>query len=110
PEYEPVILAMLPAKVEGMKITCPASADRGSLVKASLKLQAPAVGDRHTFRVKLLDPDGRELRMLTRTLLAPKGRATWELPIAVTDPAGEYTLQVRDVPTGVATEKKLTVR
>jgi len=110
PEHKPVILAVLPGKVQGMAITAPTSAKRGSLVKASLKLDAPAVGDRHTFRVKVAGPDGKELRMLTQTLLAPKGKAVWELPIAASDPAGEYTLEARDVATGVKATRKLVVR
>ena len=109
PAHEPAILAVLPAKVEAFTITAPASAGRGSLVKADLELKAPAVGDRHSFRVKVTGPEGKELRMLTRTLLAPKGKAAWELPIAASDPAGEYTLEVRDVATGVKATKKLMV-
>ena len=108
-EYQPTVLTLLPAKIEGLTITAPGSAKRGGLVKAKLKLSAPALGDVHVFRVQVHGPDGKELRMLTRKLLAPKGAATWSIPLAVSDPAGTYTLHVRDVATGVTARHELKV-
>jgi len=109
PKYEPVVLAILPEPVEGLSISAPAGARRGELVTAGLKLKAPKLGDTHAFRVGVIGPDGKELRALTRTLAAPRNATTWEVPIAVSDPAGEYTLKARDIATGTAAEVKLTV-
>ncbi len=110
PQYEPVIFSILPEPVESMTITAPAAAKRGGLVKATLTLKGKALGDTHAFRVSVLGPDGKELRMLSRTLVAGKGRAGWTVPIAASDPAGEYTLRARDVATGLAAEHKLKVK
>jgi hypothetical protein len=109
PKYEPVVLAILPEPVEGLSISAPAEAKRGELVTARLKLRAPKLGDTHAFRVHVIGPDGKEMRMLTQTLTAPRGAATWEVPIAVSDPAGGYRLQARDIATGAAAEATLTV-
>ena len=110
PKYAPVVLTILPEPVEGLTITAPAEAKRGGLVKVNLALKGKALGDAHAFRVRVESPDGKELTMLTRTLAGAKGRAAWEVPIAVSDPAGEYTLHARDVATGVAAVRKLKVR
>ena len=81
----------------------------GELVRAKLAVEAPKLGDAHVFRVRLLSPEGKELAPVTANLLAVKGKAVWEVPIAVSDPKGEYTLEARDVATGAKASHKLTV-
>jgi hypothetical protein len=49
----------------------------------------------HAFHVKVLGPDGKEVRPLQQNILAPKGQTVWHVPFAVSDPAGEYTLVAR---------------
>ena len=110
PRHGPVLLTILPEPVEGLDITAAPAAKPGQLVKVKLKLRGKALGDTHAFRVRVVGPDGKELRVLTRTLAAPKGAVVWELPIAVSDPAGKYTLHARDIATGVSAKRKLTVR
>jgi hypothetical protein len=108
--YEPTVLAILPEPIEKVSVSTARDAQRGELVKVTLKLDGPRIGTTHAFRVDVLAPDGKPMPVLTRTLLAPKGQAVWEFPIAVSDPAGQYTLRVRDVATGVRVEQSLTVR
>ncbi len=110
PRYEPVMLSILPEPVEGLTITAPAGAKRGGLLKVKLALKGEALGDAHAFRVRVIGPDGKELPPLTRTLAAPKGQVAWDVPIAVSDPAGSYTLVVRDIATGTSARQKLDVR
>jgi hypothetical protein len=110
PKYEPVILAMLPEPAKGLTITADRQASRGDLVTATLKLDGRRIGNVHAFHVKVLGPDGKEIRPLQENILAPKGQATWKVPFAVTDPPGEYTLQVRDVATGISAQHKLAVK
>jgi len=110
PKYAPVILSILPEPVGGLTIAAPDGAKRGQLVKVNLGLKGKALGETHAFRVRVLGPDGKELPVLTQSLIAPKGQAAWQVPIAVSDPAGEYTLHARDIATGVAAERKLKVR
>ena len=109
-KYLPTVLSILPQPVKGMRITAPAQAQRGELVGVGLALDGPALGDTHVFRVRVLDPAGAELRPLTANLAAPKGATAWNVPLAVSDPAGVYTLEARDVATGTLARHKLTVR
>ncbi len=109
PTYEPVLLTVLPEPVEELAISAPRTARPGQLVQANLKLKGKALGQTHALRVKVLGPDGKEVKVLTQTLVAPAGNATWKFPLALSDPAGRYILQVRDVATGTCSEHELTV-
>jgi hypothetical protein len=107
--YEPTVLAILPEAIETLSIRGAERARRGDLVKLELELIGESLGRTHTFRVTVLGPERRPLGVLTQTLVAPMGRATWELPIALNDPTGFYTLKARDVATGIPAEHRLTV-
>jgi hypothetical protein len=109
-QIQPSIFAILPVPVEALTIDAPSQMSPGGLLELKLSLNGPTLGDYHAFRVQLLDPNGKELAMLTRNLAAPRGKAAWDLPLAVSVPTGTYTLKVRDVATGIRAEHYLTVR
>jgi hypothetical protein len=108
-DTEPVILSVLPEPVKRLSIGAPEQARAGDLLNASLRLEGSQLGDTHTFRAQLFDPNGQELTMLTRNLAAPQGACVWELPLAVSLPKGTYSLRVRDVATGISAERALKV-
>ena len=108
--HQPTVLSILPEPVKDLSIAVGSEAKRGDLITAKLELRGPTLGDYHAFRVVVLGEDGHEMTMLTQTLLAPRGKAQWQFPIALSDPPGTYTLRVRDVATGVQAEHKLSVR
>ena len=60
--------------------------------------------------MQVLGPDGKELRVHTRTLVAPGARAQWRVPIALSDPEGAYRLRARDVATGISAEHEVQVK
>jgi hypothetical protein len=108
-DTEPVILSLLPEPVTGLSIGGPEQAQRGDLLSISLRLEGPRLGDTHTFRAQLFNPDRQELSMLTRNLAAPQGTCVWDLPLAVNLTKGTYSLHVRDVATGTTAERPLKV-
>jgi len=107
--YEPTILAILPEAVEALRIEGEQKVKRGDLANLVLDLKGRFLGGRHAFRVTVQDPEGKLIPVLTQTLVAPKGRATWEVPIALTDPVGQYTLKAKDVATGITAQHQLIV-
>jgi hypothetical protein len=109
-KYQPMILTLLPEPVQAISIGAAGTATGGALVDVKLALIGPNVGDTHAFRVLVKGPDGKEIRPLTRTLVAPKGRIAFQIPIAVSDPAGSYTLSARDIATGVSAEQNILVK
>jgi hypothetical protein len=110
PKYEPVILAILPDVPKGMTISAAKEAKRGDLVAATLKLEGKKTGDEHAFHVKVFSPDGKEVRPLQQNILAPKGQTVWNVPFAVSDPVGEYTLVARDSATGMEAKEMITIK
>lgn len=109
PRYEPVILTVLGEPVGALGIDAPEAAAPGDLLDVRLGLAGTAADRTHAFRVKVFGPDGAEMEMHTETIAAAGGRARWRVPIAVSDPEGDYTLKVRDVATGAAAEKVVKV-
>jgi hypothetical protein len=109
-KIQPTILTVLPQQAKGLTIDVPQQAKAGDLVEVQLKLLGTSLGNTHAFRALLLDPDGKELRMLTTNLVAPNGAAIWEIPLAVNSAKGGYTLHVRDIATGTRAERRLIVQ
>ena len=108
-DKEPLILAALPEPVKGISVRAPARAQGGEVLAVALQLEGPQLGDVHSFRVQLVDPEGQELSMLTRNLAAPRGACVWDLPLAVDLKKGSYALRVREIATGVRAERSLQV-
>jgi hypothetical protein len=48
----------------------------------------------------VVDPSGRRVPQYSGNLVAPRGRARMTLPLALNDPAGQWTLRVTDVLSG----------
>ena len=109
-KLRPTILCFTPAKLAPPEVRAPARAAPGTLAEIPIEVRGESPGTSHAFRVRLLDPGGEELQMLTRTLSAPGGKAVWELPLAVNLPAGRYTLAVVDIPTGAKSSRPLSIR
>jgi hypothetical protein len=107
--YEPTVLAILPEAIEELSIEGVRRAERGSLVKVKLELTGSTLGDTHAFHVSVSGPDGELLPVLTQTLVAPDGQTAWDIPIALSDPLGQYTLDVKDMATGVSARHQLLV-
>ena len=109
PAYEPVILTVLEERVGALGIDAPEAGAPGELLDVGIGLAGTAAESTHVFRVKVFGPDGAEMEMLTESIAAAGGRARWRVPIAVSDPEGDYTLKVRDVATGAAAESVVKV-
>jgi hypothetical protein len=109
-KLRPTILCLTPARLAPPEVRAPAQAAPGTLVDIPVEVKGEAAGSGHALRVRLLNPEGQELQMLTRTLAAPGGKAVWELPLAVNLPAGRYMLDVVDIPTGAKSARALAIR
>ena len=55
----------------------------------------------HVLHVDVADPSGKPVAQYSGNLLAPSGRAFWNLPIAFNDHEGRWAVRVKDVLTGV---------
>ena len=103
------MLSLLPYRVRGLSVSADAKAAPGALVNVSARLTADGAPRGHVFRLRVRDPRGRDRRYLARTLNADKGTATAKVPLALNDPAGKWTITLRDVATHLEQSARVTV-
>jgi hypothetical protein len=104
--YLPSLLTILNQPVGALAMTAPESAECGQMIEVKLALAGAAEGNCHALRVEVAGPQGN-LRCYTQNLFAPGGKGAWNLPFAVNDAPGEYTLQACDIATGVSATHKI---
>lgn len=104
------VYALLPYRVEGLRVALPERVAGGELVEGSIALEAPGVelAD-HVFHVEVVDPAGEEEVLYRRNLDAPGGRATLRLLLPFGALAGEWKIVIRDALTGLTTTETLRV-
>lgn len=101
---EPHVLALLPYEPTGIRATA-SFADESLIVRASLSSDAEPSD--HIFHIAVTRAGEAEpFQCYTRSVTASRGRAEISIPLALNDPGGEWTVQVRDVATGLATTAK----
>ena len=66
-----------------------------------LQLETDGRPELHVVRAEVTGPDGQPIEALARNIRCVGGQAEFEVPFALNDRAGVYTLTVRDVATGV---------
>jgi hypothetical protein len=63
----------------------------------------------HVVHVDVLDPQGTPMPQYSGNLLAPGGHAARQIPLALNDPAGQWTIRVHDVLSGQTETRTLAV-
>lgn len=111
-EGDPVILALLPAKVEKLRAAFDQSgAKPGTTVSLSVSDEASAVRpQRRVYHVEVRDPKGMLVPAHTVNVNAQAGSAKVAIPLALDAAAGEWKCQVTDAASGVQAEARLTVQ
>jgi hypothetical protein len=92
-----------------LQVSAPASISGGqtlSLALAKLDAKGVPLKTSHTFRIRILGPDGRELPGLANFGTGP-GPVTLSQPVALSDPPGEWTIQAEDLTDGSTATAKL---
>lgn len=108
---ETMLYACLPYRVESLDVSLPADAAAGDSlkVKAAVRGEATVTGD-HVFHLELLGPEGKSIDHYARNVLAARGQCELSIPLARNDPAGQWTIRVRDVLSGVSFKGTTQVR
>ena len=85
-----------------MQLAGPAKTARGGelALAANIVRTGSAEAQQHVFRVTVTRPDGTDAPWFARNVVAPRGRASVVLPLAVDAPTGSWSVVVRDVLTG----------
>lgn len=98
--YEPTILAVAPSAMPELEVSAPARVSRGDTAELGVSFAAATPAARHILHIDVLNPSGETIAYYSGNLLAPEGRASKLVPIAVSDPAGRWQIRVRDLVTG----------
>lgn len=103
PSFRARLLCLLPYKVEELELDAPTEAASGRVVavRAQVRTDGEMPGE-HVFYFEVKTPAGARRPLYGKTRVAPGGRATHEIPFALNDPAGEWSVTVHDVMTGAA--------
>jgi len=109
--YRAQLYALSPCKVTGIEVTPAATAVAGTPMPVQIAVNTGGVEpSRHVFHLTVIDPSGKELACYAQNILAERGLAKTEIPWALNDKPGRYTLQVKDTMSGVRAERIVTLR
>jgi hypothetical protein len=110
PSFEGRLLCLLPYKVEHVDLTAPGRAKPGEVVtiKAEIKTDGDPPGE-HVIYFEATSPTGARRPLYCGTRVAPDGKASFEIPFALNDHTGEWTVTARDVMTGVEAAAQIII-
>jgi hypothetical protein len=106
-----VVFALLPYAVDKVELEAPARARPGEVVHVRGRVvpQGGANGAAHVVRLEVRGPDGKPLDCFAANLDAPGGVFSRELPLALNDPAGAWTVTATDVISRKAASAAITI-
>ena len=108
--YEPAIFAVSPTPVPPLRLSLPKTATRGEIVPVAFRFDRTPPGGRQVLHIDVLDPSGKLHRDYSGNVLVTGGAGVRPIPLAVNDPAGNWTIRVHDVISGQHVEMSLPVR
>ena len=110
--HEARLFWLSPYKVESVHLSLPPTSRVGqpTRVEFGVKTSGGAGPSRHCFRMTVTSPSGRELKYHARNVLTEAGAGSAEVPWALNDPLGRYTVVVADVATGVTAKGETRLR
>jgi hypothetical protein len=106
--YQPLVLALLPYKVEELTLSGRVSGHDLTYDLALIRREGGSTED-HIVRLELVGPDGQVQPTYSTFITAPAGRLTAQTRIGLDAPGGEWTLRATDVVTGLKAEATFTL-
>jgi hypothetical protein len=107
--YEPSVFTLSPAALPGLVISAPAKLRRGETAQLGIAFAAPTPAAGHVVHVEVRDPSGADAPHYSGNVRAESGVAAKLIPFALSDPAGEWQVVVRDIMSGQTQSVKVGV-
>ena len=96
------LYALLPYRVKALEVSeAPGNSTPGKHFALKVVVEDSAKPGTHVMHVEVEDASGRDRPEYTQNLEVEHGAGTFRLPLALSDPTGEWKLKVQDVATGV---------
>ena len=110
--YKAGLYCLMRYKVDAVELTLPETASAGTptQVEMALKISKGEGPSKHCFRVEVVSPMGENLNYYAQNIVSENGSAQAEIPWALNEKPGQYTVMVRDVASGVSVEKSTTLK
>ena len=102
----PAILALLPYEIK-LQTQVPATAKQGESI--TVKATVPG-GAHHVFRCRVKNPAGKYLDYLHKVVSTKNGTVEFPIHFAWNDPAGDWTIELRDAASGITVSRKITLK
>jgi hypothetical protein len=105
----PALIAVASTPLPALSVTGPAEARRGTVAEFSIAPVGTTPAEKRIVHVEATAPDGTVIPALTANIALNGGLVTWQLPLASTDPIGNWTVRMVDVLAGRTMQHTLTV-
>ena len=93
----PALFAIAPAPLPAPRLFVPGGVRRaGKTVRLALGLAGPTPAATTVLHVELRDPRGQEARAYSGNVLLRGAEGSWDVPFALNDPPGRWTITVHD--------------
>lgn len=99
---EPTLLALIPARLPGLAVATAGAPRVGEVAELRLSLAGPTPAEATALRVEVLAPDGTPMPRYGGTAIVRGAPVTWRLPLAASDPAGQWQVHVTDMLSGAS--------
>jgi glycosyl hydrolase family 42 (putative beta-galactosidase) len=105
----PALIAVAPTPLPELAVAGPAQARLGTAAEFTVTPVGATPAGKRIVHVEAIAPDGTATRALTANITVDGGHAAWQLPLALTDPVGNWTVRIIDVLAGRTMQHTLTV-
>lgn len=105
----PALLALSPRPLAGPSLVGPASARLGETAAFRIAPNGDPIAALDIAHVEVTDPAGNRLRHYGANLPAPAGKASFTLPLALSDPPGLWTIRADSILGGADVTARLQV-
>ncbi|MEI6423238.1 MAG: hypothetical protein WCP55_13530, partial [Lentisphaerota bacterium] len=106
----PELFALLPYKITGISLDCPAKVKGGEIlqIKASLDADRKPIGN-HVVNFQLATPDGTELQSNSKNVDLKGGTGSFQMQIPFNAQKGKWQIVAKDAVTGIRASRALDV-
>jgi len=110
--YKACLFALLPYRVASLSVSTDNSVEAGGSSVLSIRVNPDGrrEAELHMLRVEIVSPSGERLSWYTGNIPAERGSANYTVKWALNEKPGKYTVKVRDVASGVVSEKIILLR
>lgn len=109
PRGDARLFAMLPRRTTALDATITPSVKQGGIATLSYEVKDGGNAGLRVVRVTVTGPDGKPVYRLEKNIKTADGKGGMEMPFALNDPTGEYTVDLREIAAGLTGTLTFTV-